>query len=179
MRGEKNAFIAHILGRNKVCIHASAEAISVATALRLALSTTASSESTGASSAMISGKNKRGHASTLSSSAAKPSTSEPSTKKTKQGNLTGHTYKGIDMPFSPNETMAVQAQALRAAISANLPFQVYENPEMIKLFQMLRTAAPDIMPSAKMVGGRLLNDAAEIVELKLDKLLRKKSLGLA
>jgi hypothetical protein len=34
------------------------------------------------------------------------------------------------------------------------------------------------MPSAKMVGGRLLNDAVEIVELKLDKLLQKKNLGL-
>ena len=60
----------------------------------------------------------------------------------------------------------------------NLPFQVYENPEMIKLFSMLRTAAPNIMPSAKMVGGRLLNDVAEIVESKLDKLLWKKNLDL-
>jgi hypothetical protein len=89
-----------------------------------------------------------------------------------------HAYKGVDMPFSPSEVAAVQAQALRAAIFANLPFQVYENPEVIKLFGMLRTAAPDIMPSAKVVGGRLLNEAAEIVELKMDKLLRKKNLGL-
>jgi hypothetical protein len=82
------------------------------------------------------------------------------------------------MPFSPNEVAAVQAQALRATISANLPFQVYENPEVIRLFGMLQTAAPGIMPSAKVVGGRLLNEAAEIVELKMDKLLRKKNLGL-
>jgi hypothetical protein len=34
------------------------------------------------------------------------------------------------------------------------------------------------MPSAKVVGGRLLNEAAEVVELKMDKLLRKKNLGL-
>ena len=89
-----------------------------------------------------------------------------------------HAYKGVDMPFSPREVAAVQAQALRAAISANLPFQVYKNPEVIKLFGMLRTAALDIRPSAKVVGGRLLNEAAEIVELKMDKLLWKKNLGL-
>jgi hypothetical protein len=176
IRGEKNAFIAHILGRNKVCIHASAEAISVATALKLA--TTTGTSSTGTSSAAAVSSNKRGHISSSASSAAKSSTSEPPAKKMKQGNLMAHAYKGVDMPFSPNEVAAVQAQALRATISANLPFQVYENPEVIKLFGMLRTAAPDIMPSAKVVGGRLLNEAAEVVELKMDKLLRKKNLGL-
>ncbi|KIM77089.1 hypothetical protein PILCRDRAFT_12274 [Piloderma croceum F 1598] len=43
---------------------------------------------------------------------------------------------------------------------------------------MMRAAAPNILPSAKAVGGRLLNDAAEIVELKIDKLLHGKSVGL-
>jgi len=82
------------------------------------------------------------------------------------------------MLFSSSEIAAVQAQALRAAISANLSFRVYEDPEVIKLFWMMRTAAPNILPSAKAVGGRLLNDAAEIVELKMDKLLHRKSVGL-
>jgi hypothetical protein len=89
-----------------------------------------------------------------------------------------HAYRGVDMPFSSSEIAAVQAQALRAAISANLSFRVYEDPEIIKLFWMMRTAAPNILPSAKAVGGRLLNDAAEIVELKMDKLLHGKSVGL-
>ena len=159
-----------------MCIHASAEAISVATALKLA--TTMGTSSAGTSCAAAVSSSKRGHISSSASSAAKSSTSEPPAKKMKQGNLTAHAYKGVDMPFSPNEVAAVQAQALRATISANLPFQVYENPEVIKLFGMLRTAALDIMPSAKVVGGRLLNEAAEVVELKMDKLLRKKNLGL-
>jgi hypothetical protein len=30
-------------------------------------------------------------------------------------------YRGVDMPFSSSEISAVQAQALRAAISAKLP----------------------------------------------------------
>ena len=114
VQGEKNAFIAHILSCNKACIHASAEAISVATALKQALSTATSSESVGTSSAMASSKNKRGHVPTLYSSAAKPSASEPSTKKIKQGNLNGHTFKGINMPFSQNETAArhIEPQSL-------------------------------------------------------------------
>ena len=55
---------------------------------------------------------------------------------------------------------------------------MYEDPEVIKLFWMMRTAAPDILPSGKAVGGRLLNDAAELVELKMDKLLHGRSIGL-
>ncbi|KIM72638.1 hypothetical protein PILCRDRAFT_15961 [Piloderma croceum F 1598] len=89
-----------------------------------------------------------------------------------------HAYRGVDMPFSSSEIAAVQAQALQAAISANLLFRVYEDPEIIKLFWMMQAAAPNILPSAKAVGRRLLNDAAEIVELKMDKLLHGKSVGL-
>jgi hypothetical protein len=75
------------------------------------------------------------------------------------------------MPFSSTEIAAVQAQALRAVISANLSFRVYEDPEVIKLFWMMRTAASEILPSGKAVGGRLLNDAAENVEVKIGELL--------
>jgi hypothetical protein len=100
-------------------------------------------------------------------------------KKLKQDNLNDHAYKGVDMPFNSSEIAAVQAQALRAAISANLSFRVYEDPEVIKLFWMMRTMAPQILPSVKSIGGRLLNDAAGKVELKMDKLLHRKSIGLA
>lgn len=51
--------------------------------------------------------------------------------------------------------------------SANLPIHVFENPEVLKLVSMLRSAAPAIMPSAKLIGSRLLNDAAEIVYQKM------------
>jgi hypothetical protein len=82
------------------------------------------------------------------------------------------------MPFSPSEKDAIQAQALRATISANLAFKTFEDPEVIKLFWMMRTAAPEILPSAKVIGGRLLNGAAEIVEKKMDKILKGKIVGL-
>ena len=82
------------------------------------------------------------------------------------------------MPFSSSEIAAVQAQALQAAISANLSFRVYEDPEVIKLFWMMQMMAFQILPSAKSIRGRLLNDAAGKVELKMDKLLHGKSIGL-
>jgi hypothetical protein len=43
---------------------------------------------------------------------------------------------------------------------------------------MMRTAATEVLSSAKIVGGRLLNDAAEVVELKMTKILRAQSVGL-
>ena len=49
---------------------------------------------------------------------------------------------------------------------------------MVKLFWMMRSAAPEILPSGKVVGGKLLNDAAAKVESKLDKVLNGKYVGL-
>ena len=99
-------------------------------------------------------------------------------KRQKQSNLLGHVFRGIDMPFSPNETGAIQAQALQATISANLSFQAFEDPKVVKLFWMMRMAAPSVLPSAKVIGGRLLNDAAAVVEMKMDRLLKGMSVGL-
>jgi hypothetical protein len=99
-------------------------------------------------------------------------------KKQKQSNLLGHAFRGVDMPFNQAETTAVQAQALQATISANLPFRVFEDPEVIKLFWMMRTAAPSVLPSAKVIGGRLLNEAAKTSEKKMDKILKGKSVVL-
>jgi len=97
----------------------------------------------------------------------------------KQTDLSTHSYKGIDMPFSPTEAAAIQAQTLRATISGNAPFRFFEDIEVLKLIRMLRTAAPDIMPSAKVVGSRLLNEAAENIETKISKILKKKDVGLS
>jgi len=49
---------------------------------------------------------------------------------------------------------------------------------VIKLFWVMWTAASEILPSGKAVGGRLLNDAAENVEVKIGKLLFGRSVGL-
>ena len=51
------------------------------------------------------------------------------------------------MPF--NETVAVQAQVLRAIVSANLSLQAMGDLEMLKLFGMLHMAAPRIIPCRK------------------------------
>jgi hypothetical protein len=50
---------------------------------------------------------------------------------------------------------------------------------MLVLFGMLCSTAPEIMPTGKVVGSRLLNDAAEEVELKTEKALKNKDAGLS
>ena len=80
------------------------------------------------------------------------------------------------MPVAPAEKDALQKQALRAIVSSGSPFQIFEDPEMKILFGMLRTTAPDV--TGKVVGGRLLNEAAEEVELNITKALRDQYIGL-
>lgn len=64
-----------------------------------------------------------------------------------------------DIPFSQDQTLTVHAQALHAVISANLPFCVFKDLEVIKLMSMLCSATPSFMPTGKVIGGRLLNEA--------------------
>ncbi|KAJ7258428.1 ribonuclease H-like domain-containing protein, partial [Mycena haematopus] len=87
-------------------------------------------------------------------------------------------YSGMDQPFTTAEAAAVQAQVLRATVSAGLSFRTWENPEMQKLLGMFRSAAPAIMPSRKVVGGRLLNEAAGKIEERVHSLLRGREIGL-
>lgn len=89
------------------------------------------------------------------------------------------TYKGNDIPFSKEQTEAIKAQALRAVISANLPFCALENPEMLTLFWMMRTAAPEIIPSAKVIGGRLLDAAAKTAEVAVKAVMKDAEVGLS
>jgi hypothetical protein len=96
----------------------------------------------------------------------------------RQTDLLGKTFRGVDMPFSESEKNAIQVQSLRAVISANWSFWSFKNPEVVKLFWIMRSAAPDILPSGKVVGGKLPNDAAAKVESKLDKVLNGKHVGL-
>jgi hypothetical protein len=104
---------------------------------------------------------------------------ESRVKKKKQTDLSTHSYKGIDMPFSLTKAAAIQAQTLQATILGNAPFHFFEDIEVLKLIWMLRTAAPDIMPSVKVVGGQLLNETAESIETKISKILKKKDVGLS
>ncbi|KAE9386681.1 hypothetical protein BT96DRAFT_948946, partial [Gymnopus androsaceus JB14] len=82
------------------------------------------------------------------------------------------------MPFGDDEKCAVQAQALRAIVATNSPETLFENPEMLKLFAMLRKESPAVILTARVVGGRLLNDAAEKANDKLKRVMKIRELGL-
>jgi hypothetical protein len=86
-------------------------------------------------------------------------------------------FNVFDMPFSPHEIPAIQAQTLHAVISANLSFRVFENPEVVNLFQMFRKGAAEVLPSGKVLSGRLLDDAAAGVVKDLKTVLNGKHLG--
>jgi hypothetical protein len=138
--------LAHLAGQNP-CKNASPEALQFATEQKIA--------DANKSSAKSSKHNRLGSMADASGSQS---------KKMRQTDLLERTFRGIDMPFSESEKDAFQAQSLRAVISANWSFRSFENPEVVKLFWMMRSAAPEILPSGKVVGGKLLNDAAAKVE---------------
>ncbi|KAF8188283.1 ribonuclease H-like domain-containing protein [Mycena galopus ATCC 62051] len=100
----------------------------------------------------------------------------PGPKRLKQGFF--QVFTGKDQPFSPAETEEIQAQVLRATISAGMPFRVWENPEVLRLIGMFRSAGPAIIPSRKVVGGRLLNEAAGKVEVEVNLALQGREIGL-
>ncbi|KAJ7572764.1 hypothetical protein C8J56DRAFT_1067910 [Mycena floridula] len=145
-RGEKFAMAAHILGKTGSkgmgCKWASAEAKTAA----LALCASRNGEDSVPSVSM-----KRSR----KDSSPGPAASEQ--RESKQPRLM--TYTALHMPFGKEETKAFQDQALRAVISANLPFSVFENPEVKVLFGMAQTTAPVKLPSGKVVAGRLLTKA--------------------
>ncbi|KAJ6628542.1 hypothetical protein B0H10DRAFT_1940380 [Mycena sp. CBHHK59/15] len=72
-----------------------------------------------------------------------------------------------------------QLPSKKQQIQSMLTNLVFEDPEMQILFGMLRTTAPNIIPTAKVAGGRLLNAAAAEVELKIGEVVWDKKLGLA
>ncbi|KAJ8453944.1 hypothetical protein ONZ45_g19501 [Pleurotus djamor] len=78
-------------------------------------------------------------------------------------------YKGISIPFGDEDIKLVQQQFIRATLSANLPFTWVSDPEVQKLLEMFRSAAADVIPSRDVLGGRLLNDEAKLVEETLKK----------
>ncbi|KAJ6600160.1 ribonuclease H-like domain-containing protein [Mycena sp. CBHHK59/15] len=83
------------------------------------------------------------------------------------------------MLFSKSQAEAFQSQALRAIMSTNSVFSLFEDPEMLTLLGMARSLAPGILPSGKVVGGRLLNEAATTVDEKLSRVLKGEVFGLS
>jgi hypothetical protein len=166
IRGEKTAFVAHILGRvgrgaatSEKCPHTSLEAREEAKAHREELSVSSTSSKRSAPD---------GEHSSIQSKKSKTGTQQPL-----------RVYNALSMPFSATEAAAIKAQALRAAISGNFPFRAFEDVEVLKLLGMLRKEAPDIMPSRKILSGSLLNEAANVCDRNLSAVLQGKELGLS
>ncbi|KAJ7730528.1 ribonuclease H-like domain-containing protein [Mycena metata] len=137
-RGEKHAWIAHILGGKTPCPNASAEARAEATL-----------QKTGSGSGS---SQKRQRTEFTPADASEP----PPKKKQAQSTLTGLTFRRNNMPFGADEKAAFQKQALRSVVSSGAPLKLFEDPEVKILLGMLRTTAPGVIPTAKVVGGRLL-----------------------
>ncbi|KAJ7899618.1 hypothetical protein B0H14DRAFT_3423929 [Mycena olivaceomarginata] len=71
-------------------------------------------------------------------------------------------YKGNDIPFSEDHKRAIARQTLRATQSANLPERWTSDPEVMKLFMMMRSRAMDAIPSRSQLWRSLLGQAAEL-----------------
>ncbi|KAJ6548268.1 hypothetical protein B0H10DRAFT_1969220 [Mycena sp. CBHHK59/15] len=73
------------------------------------------------------------------------------------------TYRRNDMPFGVPE------------IAAGSPsYCVGRTPA-----RMFRSTAPEVMPTGKVIGGRLLNEAAEEVEVRIENALKDKDAGMS
>ncbi|KAJ6569136.1 ribonuclease H-like domain-containing protein [Mycena capillaripes] len=87
--------------------------------------------------------------------------------------------KGLNIPFSDAQAAIINTQFLRAIISANLPFRWTVDPEIIKLFLMFRSTATDVIPSDKVISGRLLDEEAEKVDRAVAKILKGRYVTMA
>lgn len=163
IRGTKDAMLAHLInGRaGRKCQNASDEAVNAALSIKFP----------GEEISVIAGTKH------VRPSSGLPNSDQPR-KKLKQPEISPHIFKGLDIPFSAGQITAIRAQCLRAVISTNSSFSLFEDPEVVELFRMMRTAAPAALPLAKSIGGKLLNDASEVIEVELDRLLRGQMIGL-
>lgn len=156
-RGERDAMVAHLIGMDP-CPHASDNA------RNMARQTKAEKP-----------KKKKKEPETSASAPSKRKASEivqSVAKKMKQGEL--KVFRGVDIPFSERETDAVKRQFLRATVSANLPFQWLENPEIVKLFLMFHSQADKVIPGRRAISGSLLDGESNRVEKNLRNLLSGK-----
>ncbi|TFK73763.1 hypothetical protein BDN72DRAFT_834384 [Pluteus cervinus] len=70
-------------------------------------------------------------------------------------------YRGPNIPFEPDQEAEIRKQFLKATISANLPFQWVEDPEVIKLFLMFRATADEVMPSRQQLKAALHGESRD------------------
>ncbi|KAL1671254.1 ribonuclease H-like domain-containing protein [Schizophyllum commune] len=87
-------------------------------------------------------------------------------------------YPPADKPFSKAKVEAIRAKALRVTVKNNLPFSIWDNIEFLEFLALLRTQAPAILPSAKVMSGPLLQKAAHDVDEAMKAMLDGKEVGL-
>jgi hypothetical protein len=155
MLGVKEPMLAHILGKggNSPCLNATSKARKMARAVKK-------------------GKGKRERENSGSESENDIDKKQPKRKQItnvetslKQSQL--KVFQGIQVPFTTEQEEIVHEQFLRATISANLPFQWVEDPEIITLFLLFQDTAGDVMPSRKQISGKLLDNADAKVSKQL------------
>ncbi|THU97324.1 hypothetical protein K435DRAFT_965546 [Dendrothele bispora CBS 962.96] len=171
--GEKNAMVAHILGGERPCHHASEAAKKKAGEIRKQTQNTKRGRGDK--------DNEEGDGDDeYDQSGPAPSKKRKAVDRVekKQSTLDGKVFKGIGIPFTEEQEHAIHIQFLRATISANLPFHWVENPEVIKLFLLFRSCAGDVIPSAKQLSNRILNEEHGKVEKELKKTLKDKDVVL-
>jgi hypothetical protein len=81
-------------------------------------------------------------------------------------------FRGIQVPFTEEQSAMVHEQFLRATISANLPFRWVEDPEVMLLFMLFRSTAGTVIPSRQQISGQLLDSADVAVTKRLKGTLR-------
>lgn len=99
-------------------------------------------------------------------------------KKQKQSTIENKVYKGLSIPFSQCKTKSVHAQLECVVIACNLAENFFLHPEVQTLFTMFCSAALEVFPSGKLIGGRLLDEAARNVDERVKKELKGKQIGI-
>ncbi|KAF9066635.1 hypothetical protein BDP27DRAFT_1423666 [Rhodocollybia butyracea] len=162
--GERKAMVAHVLGGEKACKHASSPATEKAKELR-----------------KKDQKGKRARTEDIEEDDTNSTDNQspaPSKKHKAVDRVVKHqtklkVFKGISVPFSDKQEKEVHAQFLCATVSANLHYSWVSDPEVIKLFLMFRSCAGDVIPSREVLAGRLLKEEQNRVEEELKSKLKK------
>ncbi|PBK94194.1 hypothetical protein ARMGADRAFT_1098847 [Armillaria gallica] len=88
-------------------------------------------------------------------------------------------YQGIDIPFTDEQKEEIYRRFCRATISANLPCRWVEDPEIIKLLLVFRSRADSVIPSRKVLSGRLLDREYDRVQEELKEEMKGKYVSIS
>ena len=88
-------------------------------------------------------------------------------------------FQGINLPFTQEQTEALQLQACQAVVATNSSFLFWENFKVVKFVYMLRSAAPKLLPSGKVCSGPLLDACVREVEEGLREIFLGREVGLS